>query len=267
MEASVSEELENEQLALLDNLLYSPLFSYKSSAHKYSDLTIGDIIELTDPFIYDNIGSMQSEEDWRVLIDAVRDDPCLSSLTLQSLNNDRTSGAPMAYFTDRTGEGYVIFCGTGTYEWGYDCEGAFTSDTPNKVALLRWFDSLGIDPRKPITVSGHSDGGNDAMYLTVRRGNLVKHCLALDSQQFSEEFCKEYAALIPQAREKITAINSVNDFVSAIALENIAGKMIFVDNGLSSVPPAGHVDCTGWMKDTSLQRGSLGLVSRVSSIR
>jgi len=224
----MSEVLNMEQLALLSNLMYSVEFTQQTSGTDYRGESIGDILDRLGAEIINNPGSMQNQEDWAVLINAVKDDPALSSLTLQNMNTDPAAGAPMAYFTSADNTPYLVFCGTADHEWGYDFEGAFTSDTAVKRATLKWVDSLNLDPNNPAIVTGHSDGGNDAMYITVLRGDLVKLCVPFNAQQFSQEFKLKYKVLISIASEKIIAINSSNDFVSAVSLENIAHMTIYI---------------------------------------
>ena len=165
----MAEELTEEQLALLANFMYSS-FLLADSAREFNGHSIGAILDRigTEMIFSDPCGGL-SPEDWTALIGALQADEALTQLTLVNLRNDPAAGAPSAYFTSPDGQGIIACCGTGRDEWGYDLEGAFSADPPNKVALLRWFDSLNLDPTRPITITGHSDGGNDAIYLTVRR--------------------------------------------------------------------------------------------------
>jgi len=219
----------DEELAILCALIYDPVFSNANNVNS----TVSEIVQRIEDT--DNPPGMVSQRDYERLIQLASDPNSeLGRLIVQSVNADRNAGANMAYFIDPVNnEGYVIFAGTEKDEWKYDIEGAINPDPANKVAMKQWFDSLGIT--SPVTVAGHSDGGNDAEYLTVVVGDRIKRCLAIDAQGFSNAFTAKYQNLIPQASVKITSINHYRDFVSPL-LTSIAGKEVFIEGGTGAIP-------------------------------
>ena len=79
-----------------------------------------------------------------------------------------------------------------------------------------------------IFVSGYSQGGNYAQFVTIRSDNREKidACISLSSPGFSNKFVKESNGLSDYQiqREKIFAYNGENDYVSVLGQEFIIPK-------------------------------------------
>lgn len=138
-------------------------------------------------------------------------------------------------FTDEKDENAVVaFRGTGgTKEaWIDNFEGAYTEDTRiQKIAddFVRYECAVYDE----IEVTGHSKGGNMAMYTTVMNHDRIKGCVSFDGQGFPEEFIEKYPDLISEASPDIVSVSAYNDFVN-ILLASIAGTCIYVANGDSA---------------------------------
>ncbi|MDR0500078.1 MAG: DUF2974 domain-containing protein [Coriobacteriales bacterium] len=208
----------DDELSILDALIYREVF--KDEEHVGSTLS-----EILDDLEADDLPCSMNTEEWQEVVDLAKDSPVLSRLVLKNANPDRNAGNHMAYFVDPiTNEGYLIFAGTADNEWLYDVQGSVIPDPENKQHMLEWVKSLGITEDNPVTVSGHSDGGNDAMYITITAGKLVKRCLAVDAQGFSAAFLVKYNSEISANKHKIFARNQANDIVSALPLNSIVPK-------------------------------------------
>lgn len=125
--------------------------------------------------------------------------------------------------------GTVVFRGTGgSYNaWHDNVIGEYLPDTAiqQRAADFVNYDCAGFSD---LTVTGHSKGGNLAMYTTVMCAS-VAGCVSFDGQGFSLAFLKEYAAQILQSKDKIRSVSAYNDFVN-ILLESIAGERVFARN-------------------------------------
>lgn len=102
-------------------------------------------------------------------------------LTLVSTYYEEATGAHMACFVDKDGQAYAVFAGTGANKWRNDCVAGAMADSPQQVKALQWFESL---PYDDIIVSGHSKGGNKAMYVTVL-SDKADECYVFDGEGFS----------------------------------------------------------------------------------
>ena len=87
-------------------------------------------------------------------------------------------------------------------------------------------------------VTGHSQGGNNAQFVTVRStyGDYISTCISLDGPGFSERFVNESISGFGEAhydrqRDKIWAINGASDFVSPQGQVQIMpdGQVLFIE--------------------------------------
>jgi hypothetical protein len=151
----------------------------------------------------------QEFDQLKTLVDS---DSKLANLDVISVNPGHDSNANMAFFEDPSDHHqYAIFAGTAADEWDDDATNAEEVNQPNKIAMQKWFDSLPIKIPPGCTVSGHSDGGNDAMYLTIKDGAKVSDCLSFNGEGFGDAFVQANAADIANNKAKITCINCAGD--------------------------------------------------------
>ncbi len=125
--------------------------------------------------------------------------------------------------------GTVVFRGTGgSYNaWHDNVTGEYLPDTAiqQRAADFVNYDCAGYSD---LTVTGHSKGGNLAMYTTVMCAT-VTGCVSFDGQGFSLAFLKEYASEILASKDRIKSVSAYNDFVN-ILLRSIAGERVFARN-------------------------------------
>ncbi|MCR4685442.1 MAG: DUF2974 domain-containing protein [Lachnospiraceae bacterium] len=152
----------------------------------------------------------------------VTDDPALRGICY---TNGKADG----------GTGTVVFRGTGgTYEaWNDNVTGEYLHATniQKQAADFINYDCMGFSD---LTVTGHSKGGNLAMYTTVVCSASVAACVSFDGQGFSKAFLLANRALIEAAAGKIKSVSAYNDFVN-ILLHSIAGETIYADNPANGI--------------------------------
>jgi hypothetical protein len=148
-----------------------------------------------------------SESDFNQLKNLVAGDSALANLKVVDVNPAHDSNNNMVFFEDPTdGSQYAIFAGTAADEWDDDATDLQGATQPNKIAMQKWLDSLPIKVPPGCTVSGHSDGGNDAMYLTIKDGAKVSDCLSFNGEGFGDAFVQANAADIADAKAKRTCL-------------------------------------------------------------
>jgi hypothetical protein len=189
----------NEELLVLDTLIYQSSFS-----PSIQNQTVGQILNNIDPSKIPQDDPNGSQEDVERIIDLAKSDPeiCRLQVTAYKAGSsdnsipDYTGNNMMILQDPDNGKKYGIFAGTAgplqlplTGEWPYDLAGAFAPDPSNKVNMQQWFNA-NVAPGDNITVSGHSDGGNDSMYLTMLDGDndRIGRCLSFDGQGFDAMF-------------------------------------------------------------------------------
>ncbi len=122
----------------------------------------------------------------------------------------------------------VAFKGTsGGDEWVDNVQGLNQSDTRCQKETLDFIESLSAEN---ITVTGHSKGGNKAMYAAITSDKVIR-CVAYDGQGFSQEFIDKYWAEIQANGGKIKAYSLATDYVHAL---------------LFPVPNAEQIYCQGY---------------------
>ena len=208
------------QLLLLNNLIYRPEFSQYSS----QGYTVREILELARK----NNSHTQQEmtpEEWEDIFKLADRDKDILDLKITSTCEESETGARMACFEDPSGNAYAVFAGTGANEWRDDCVAGTMADSPQQEKALEWINSL---PYDNITVSGHSKGGNKAMYVAVV-SDKVSECYAFDGEGFSNEFCQKYEQEIAEKKDRIHLRAHRRDFVN-ILLNCIAGDVKYVNN-------------------------------------
>lgn len=143
----------------------------------------------------------------------------------------RENGTTIALcFTEKGNaeDAIVAFRGTsGGAEWVDNVQGLNETDTRCQKEALDFIESLSSDN---ITVTGHSKGGNKAMYVAIT-SDKVTRCVAYDGQGFSQEFVDKYWAEIQKKSGNIKAYSLATDYVHAL---------------LFPVPDAEQIYCQGY---------------------
>lgn len=234
--------LSDSQLMLLEQFTYLNNSVYKGAGTSKVDnpKTVAELMSafmdengnldlslLEDPNT--NVGEFTSGKQWAGMLRAIAEDESLMSLEIGPSYYDE-DGAKLAtcYSDPSTNEAYVTFRGTtGAREWHDNVLGLYQSDTACQQEALAYIESLPFDN---ITVTGHSKGGNKAMYVTLL-SDKVKRCVAMDGQGFSKEFYDKYWAEVQKKGHLISNYSLDDDYVHIL---------------LSPVPNSKQIYCEGY---------------------
>lgn len=230
-------KLTREELAVLNALVYAETDVWNQAAREAGSRanTLGEIAgRLEDNPELWRCGGGMDEKEFQALFSAVKNSSSLRELELLQIRESDyekyhtlKSDAPILAFQNGS-DPVVVFRGT---ESGSDEEvdnlcGAWEVDTEAQRRALGYLtilhDEYGFDN---ISVTGHSKGGNKAMYVTVR-SDYVSDCTAFDSQGFSAAFLDKYRGRIAERRDRITLIAPDKTNVGAL-LFPIAGERIY----------------------------------------
>lgn len=146
---------------------------------------------------------------------------------------------------DENGNVFFHFNGTGDGNWLYNAA-AYGVDQPSdmQVACAEWFDETyeklaneGVISDGNVYVTGHSQGGNNAMYVTMcseYAGN-IDACVPLDGPGFSNNFVNERKGVLGdeyyERTDKIWPYNGENDYVSVLGQTSVVpddGRIVYV---------------------------------------
>ncbi|MGN0577028.1 MAG: Mbeg1-like protein, partial [Ruminiclostridium sp.] len=136
--------------------------------------------------------------------------------------------------------------GTGDGNWVYNSAAYGTGEASEmQKQCLEWFDSVISrygDESKNIYVTGHSQGANNAMYVTMcsEYADRIDACVPLNGPGFSQEFVDERKETLGneynERTDKIWAYNTDHDFVSTL--------------GEATIVPDGHVAFVKYSRET-----------------
>lgn len=129
---------------------------------------------------------------------------------------------------DGNGNIYVHFNGTGDGNWGYN-DAAYGGHASDMQLWARWYFEKSVEEYyqgqvgKDLYVTGHSQGGNNAQYVTIvsKYSDYITDCISLDGPGFSQEIIDEcinqYGEVYyERQRQKIHAYNGEYDYVSCL---------------------------------------------------
>ena len=231
-------KLSNEQLLLLNNLMYmtdtEPLKLINTYKKKISVEKMINNIDIDDLIDNEDYGSMMTGADRKKILTAIKDDKELMSMQLTATNVDASpdggGGASAVFVNPDSKEAVVVFRGTAANEWKDNFVGGGKTDaqdgvsTPYQENALAWYRSLDLEEYY-ITVTGHSKGGNKSKYITVK-DNTVDRCVAFDGQGFSDDFIRRYGAQIIHNQDKIENCCVEGDYVN-ILLDDIGNTTYY----------------------------------------
>lgn len=184
-------------------------------------------------------GACASGEEWARIIRYLKSSRMKDLVLADTMIN--SNGTILALcFTEEgnTSEAVVAFKGTsGGDEWVDNVEGLNVTDTECQKDTLDFIESL---PYDSITITGHSKGGNKAMYVAIT-SDKVDRCVAYDGQGFSQEFIDKYWAEIQERGKNITNYSLSTDYVHAL---------------MFPVPNSNQVYCEGYGVDNIKQHHS-----------
>ncbi len=164
-------------------------------------------------------GALASGNEWADIIETLQKNPELKNLEVvkSEATVDGTANLNICYKNPVTGQGIITYKGTSGYEeWCDNTSGLTQRDTDLQQDALRFYNECAQQFDNMI-VTGHSKGGNKAMYVTIAAGDdKISKCVAFDGQGFSNEFLDYYAAQIAERSVKITNYAITTDFVHGL---------------------------------------------------
>lgn len=161
-----------------------------------------------------------------------------------------------AILKSESGEVIFHFNGTGDGNWNYNAAAYGVEPQPSRMQeeCAKWFDEayerltqpdengvIAISSTDTIYVTGHSQGGNNAMYVTMRAkyADKIDLCVPLDGPGFSDKFVSDTKEILGadyyKQTGKIWAFNGEHDFVSIL--------------GQNSIIPEGHTKYIKYSKE------------------
>lgn len=226
--------LSEQDLLLLDCFMYSDLAPKSARGRSLEDIIdsfvdpkTGEIsLELIKERGINFSGDMNAESFLDVLKDMRKSD-ALMNLKLMDTSPEYKGSIRAACFVDaNTGKATVAFRGTGgSYQqWYNNFEGYGELSQETQDAAVEFINSL---PYNDIDVSGHSNGGDQAMYVTIVCADKISRCVSYEGQGVSKEFTETYAEKISLYKDKIKNICGEKDFVSPLLID-IADETVYV---------------------------------------
>lgn len=226
--------LSDRELLLLDCFMYSDL-APKNKNRKLSEI-ISDFTDangnvsvkkLTDWGIQFS-GDMDAEKMADVM-NQIHNDPKMNSLKINGVTPEYKGSIRGACFVDENGNATVAFRGTGGSfdQWYGNTEAYGDVSNDSQRAADDFINSL---PYKDIEVTGHSNGANMAMFVTIVCGNKIKKCKSFEGEGFSKEFLRKYKQEIAKNKYKIEQTSAYNDPIHRI-MKRIAEKENYVNGG------------------------------------
>ena len=125
-------------------------------------------------------------------------------------------GAGYCVFADGSSEAVVAFRGTTTgREWLDNFTAADQADGAHQAAARKYLDALDLSGYETVTLTGHSKGGNKAMYCAVA-SDAANRCVSFDGQGFSDAFMEKYADRIAGRRDQIENHCAGGDYINVL---------------------------------------------------
>lgn len=220
--------LTDEEIMMIEQLVYMKEGDDTPINSEDTGKSIGTLIQgYTDTKLAEMDNSGTSDADYAAIIRYMKENGKIHRLVLGGTMTDG-DGTVLAYcfvFPDNANDALVAFRGTTRKEWSDDLEELTSVDTPRQIDAKRYINSL---PYKNITVTGHSKGGNKAMYVTVLCDRVTR-CISMDGQGFSLEFLKYYAPEISKRAGIIKNYSVKTDFVHVLLLQLPASQQIYCE--------------------------------------
>lgn len=218
------DELSNAQLAVLNSLVYMDIDWNGKDGRR-----LADVIREARADSGWSPGGGLSPAECEDVFRAIENSPSLAQLEIFYKNEiDYKKYSDARVLTFRQGSHpIVVFHGTdGDAEFWDNLAGGYQSDTDAQQRALEYIQLLHEEYGfAHISVTGHSKGGNKAMYAAVR-SDYVTDCVVFDAQGFSMEFLNRYENELKAKKDSITLIAPDRSWISAL-LFPIAGNVIY----------------------------------------
>ena len=185
--------LSDRQMLLLDTFMYTDL------TDTYPNMSLGAIVEkfvgpdgnISMEIVKAEFGSRARslsggmEKDLPGvlhILEEIRKDKKLCELTVKYPSRRKYGGIRAACFVEPSGEVTVAFRGTGgsSEQWNNNTEGYGDISQKSQEDAAEYIRSI---PYDHVEVTGHSNGGNQAMYVAIVCGYKVTRCVSFEGQQ------------------------------------------------------------------------------------
>ena len=233
--------LSEKQMLILDCFTYSDIATKNNSfVNKHQPIALNDAISkytvngrVSEKLIREAVerkelnlsGDLDGHPERLVnILEEIRADKKLSSLKITYTTEEKYGKIRAACFYDSEADDVTVaFRGTGgsAEQWYNNFEGYGAYEQETQKAAREFIESLPqTPPYDQIDVTGHSSGGNQAMYVTITCGDRVRHCVSYEGQGISKQAyldAKE-KGLLDQNEYKIINISGRKDFVGILLL-------------------------------------------------
>ena len=227
--------------AILDTYVYMD-----EQNSKYQNKTLRELLDLLpDP----DKSTQEYKQQYEIIYNAVKaEGSTLGDLKLisQSMNEgiNRDLAIACAFEDPENGNVYVAYRGTGDGKWVDNGVGLTEKSTVMQDEALEYFDHVienDIKTNGKIIVTGHSKGGNEAQYVTLKSkyGYMIDNCYSIDGQGFSkaavESFKERGEDYYYDQLSKMYSINGENDYVHDLGIRVIPDEnTYFIETGAES---------------------------------
>ena len=254
-------DLTDEEIMLIEQLVYMKEGDDTPINSEDTGKSIGTLLRgYTDAKLAEMDSSGTSDADYAAIIRYMKKNDKIRMLILNGTMTHE-DGTVLAYcfaFPDNANDALVAFRGTTKKEWGDDIEELTSIDTPRQIDAKRYIDSL---PYKNVTVTGHSKGGNKAMYVTVLCDKVTR-CVSMDGQGFSLEFLDHYAPEISERAGIIKNYSVKTDYVHVLLFQFPGSQQIYCERYRTDRPDNAAAHHAGYsffnIKDGWLVRSGNG---------
>lgn len=220
----------DSDLLMVENLTYFTTDQLQCAGATKSIEQCDSIGEFLDQFDEEALSNLDSgdvdNQEWAARIRYMKSNQEIKTLVVKEYNPD----VKCLLFEDPNNPNHAIvsFRGTsGGDEWIDNVEGLNRADTEAQLKTKEYIDSLGYDS---ITVTGHSKGGNKAMYVAITC-DKVDRCVAYDGQGFSKEFIDKYSVKIQERASKVKNYSLSNDYVHILMFPIPGSEQIYMEPG------------------------------------
>lgn len=229
--------LSDRQMLLLDNLMYGDflqgnegltvrllLQQFTDKSGKISEELVRNAVNSNQ--LHLSGGFETDVGNYCEVLRKISEDSKLMSLRVAKTTPEYHGSIRAACFEDYDGDATVAFRGTGgSFEqWYNNLEGYGDESQQSQRDAKAFIDSLDYDH---VDVTGHSNGGNQAMYVAIVCGDKVRRCLSFEGQGFSDEFLLSHLGQISKNKHKIRNICGSHDKVGAL-MTSVAGETRYV---------------------------------------
>ena len=179
-----------------------------------SALLCGNDFESVGEFAERTLQSADKPKE-RVILENILADERLRNMAILDARCEKW-GAGYGAFADGSEEAVVAFRGTTTgAEWYDNFISANQADGAHQRAARAYLEGLDLSGYERVTVTGHSKGGNKAMYCAAV-SDVADRCVSFDGQGFSDAFMMKYADRLRSRQGRIENHCAGGDYINIL---------------------------------------------------